>query len=1814
MKYLFTFVFFSYLLLKPVYSGDYAEDSPVEYCSIIASEDATVFNDQADGSVADSNFGSGTMLYVKPSNTGFVNKRSFFKFEQLICTETGQPIPSNALINKAVLRLFINGNHIQTTHQLQKVSAGHSWNESSITWNNQATVNAEMLDSTGTSTNLDPLTVWDLTPDFIAIHQGNSENNGWRVSAVPTDSVLNHAYFSKEHSNTLAHPRLRIAYQLPQTDVLPPDSTPQLWQNPTLDYPFRGDCDGGLDMSKMNAYRIRYGNQVVLLSKEMQPDISMHALSQFILYLEHLDRQLQKIMGVEGYYEPNKLKGIPSYATFSCPIGHGGFDGTGMAVGGTHLMRAHGQDAQKAKQDMVAVAAHEMLHRFLNGSQYAYMQSPDVGHAALNALEPILLAQFDTGFHVYQANNTAMPLEIYAFNSYWAGWERYLNTPSLTWADYYGDAEYERFNNNIKSGQNWVEAKGKAPDFNEVQMIQASIVQWIERSHGIVGLRAFYQQMAQYNYNLLAERGEGEAKKSRIFYALANGLQVNPVPYFNYWKFPVSAEMQSYIVTKGYNNTSILTGIDAFTDNDGDGFNELAGDFDDSNSTVYPKAPELMDGIDNNLDGQIDETFFYDEITDMSPHQSNTQASLPLLIHGSIPTTGNVGDEDSLTFTLTEGAFVSFMIRSVDGHQTTEKNGIELNTFMGSLYIDRQVVLNVAVDNKAIAQTTKYYRAGQHTLRVRGLAVGDYLATGGRYVVQAYINKHKPKDIDSDPLALTPYKSTYFTAGEANPDFSCESQRGASNAECLGVLSIYNTFDGENWVDDRGWLVGDNVCDWAGVNCDANGVSDLVFSNSQRFLKGNIRSIDWSGLSHVRVLKFGLSKYLYGALPSEFSSMQLEQMSFNTSPNLCVFSEDRAWFDAIAITSVTLPDCIDSDNDGVEDTFGSDLCPAGNTVDMDNDNDGCDDVLEDLDDDNDGVEDVDDAFPLDSTESVDTDGDGVGNNADTDDDNDGIADEEDASPLDPEVGDDQSPVIGNVEVLTFEATGELTHIELVAPEVTDNNANAPTITADLVGSLALGEHSITWTATDFAGNQTTKVQTIIIEDTTAPEFDELKVLTLNAKGRLTNISAESENVAFDLVDGELLTTLVGETELLSGHHDVELTAVDLSGNRANTTLPIDILPETSLSTERNVEAGGAYTQSVTLSGEASSYPVQLSYQLTLNGDVVDTLNGLINEGTQGQVTFTIPVDAVVSDNVVLTLLSATNAFVGEVNQTQLTVIENNAAPLLDGELSQNGESVSVVDPDNGLVTITATVSDVNQIDSHELTWDVEDSAFVDEAIDNNILTFEINPENLAEGTYAVVITATENNTAESLQVSQRVQFVVEELAVLDTETDSDGDGIVDSEEGYSDSDGDGIADYLDDDSNTTRLPSAENTEPMQTSPGLTMSLGSLAASQGSSSEYASLTVDDLAALVGDDAADTQDNHYETTTPLYNFTIAGLAEQGDSVAVVIPLEAGTSLPSGAGYRKYNTTNGWFAFVEDENNSVSSALADENGNCPAANDVSYSPESGLGLVEGDNCIQLVIEDGGPNDADFEVNGSIEDPGAIVTEQQNHAPVIELTSYYDVDEETQVTLDASRSTDDDGDTLTYSWVQLSGTLVELIDITNSQLTFISPSVSTDEALSFELTVDDGFDSSNQTVQVMVKQVNKAPVVSIDAHAISGQENTTLMLNAIGSDVDGDALSYQWQQLSGTDVSFDNATASQVTMTLPEVSADEVIEVQVTVNDGETSTTTITTFTVENKVEVITVTPEKNSNSGGGSMGILLLLTVLVRLRKPTFVKIAA
>lgn len=100
---------------------------------------------------------------------------------------------------------------------------------------------------------------------------------------------------------------------------------------------------------------------------------------------------------------------------------------------------------------------------------------------------------------------------------------------------------------------------------------------------------------------------------------------------------------------------------------------------------------------------------------------------------------------------------------------------------------------------------------------------------------------------------------------------------------------------------------------------------------------------------------------------------------------ITITATDGQFSDQLAPFSIrVLPDY---DEDGLPNNCDADCVASGFT--------------EDLDDDNDGVPDINDALPLDASDSVDTDGDGIGNNADNDDDGDGVLDNADLFPLDP---------------------------------------------------------------------------------------------------------------------------------------------------------------------------------------------------------------------------------------------------------------------------------------------------------------------------------------------------------------------------------------------------------------------------------------------------------------------------------------------------------------------------------------------------------------------------------------------------------------------------------------------------------------------------------------------------------------------------------------------------------------------------------------------------------------------------------------------
>jgi len=126
---------------------------------------------------------------------------------------------------------------------------------------------------------------------------------------------------------------------------------------------------------------------------------------------------------------------------------------------------------------------------------------------------------------------------------------------------------------------------------------------------------------------------------------------------------------------------------------------------------------------------------------------------------------------------------------------------------------------------------------------------------------------------------------------------------------------------------------------------------------------------------------------------------------------------------------------------------------------------------------------------------------------------------------------------------------------------------------------------------------------------------------------------------------------------------------------------------------------------------------------------------------------------------------------------------------------------------------------------------------------------------------------------------------------------------------------------------------------------------------------------------------------------------------------------------------------------------------------APDLSYSPNSDF---HGTDSFTFKVNDG-------TVDSSIE-TATITISPINDIPIANAGSDQSVNPSTSVTLDGSQSSDVDGDSITYSWIQTSGTPVTLTDdtVVNPQLS----TPSTDDTLSFMLTVSDGTATSNPDV----------------------------------------------------------------------------------------------------------------------------------------------
>ena len=158
-----------------------------------------------------------------------------------------------------------------------------------------------------------------------------------------------------------------------------------------------------------------------------------------------------------------------------------------------------------------------------------------------------------------------------------------------------------------------------------------------------------------------------------------------------------------------------------------------------------------------------------------------------------------------------------------------------------------------------------------------------------------------------------------------------------------------------------------------------------------------------------------------------------------------------------------------------------------------------------LDGDGDGVADDDDNCPnVANGDQTDTDGDGEGDACDSDDDDDGVDDENDPYPLDATRSVDETPPEIDVSDFAVEARipagVNLTRSVYLDHVSVSDDADSPDqirISTTPLSPLGLGEHTVTFTASDRAGNTASATATVTVTDSTAPAIHAPDAVTIN---------------------------------------------------------------------------------------------------------------------------------------------------------------------------------------------------------------------------------------------------------------------------------------------------------------------------------------------------------------------------------------------------------------------------------------------------------------------------------------------------------------------------------------------------------------------------------------------------------------------------------------------------------------------------------------------------------------------------------------------
>ena len=465
----------------------------------------------------------------------------------------------------------------------------------------------------------------------------------------------------------------------------------------------------------------------------------------------------------------------------------------------------------------------------------------------------------------------------------------------------------------------------------------------------------------------------------------------------------------------------------------------------------------------------------------------------------------------------------------------------------------------------------------------------------------------------------------------------------------------------------------------------------------------------------------------------------------------------------------------------------------------------------------------------------------------------------------------------------------------------------------------------------------------------------------NATGRLTKV-ALGEATAVDALDGDLVP-VADRLAFLPGVSVVTWTATDAAGNEGSATQNVVVSPQVSTRPKDRAAEGGTYDFTVVLNGPAPAYPVVVPVTLggtaELDSDyTVDADSITIASGRKGVMSITVLADdAEEGEETIEISLGAPEeyAVLGATILSTISIIESDVPPALKLAVSQGEQKGRKVSASGGAVSVALSILDVNG--THTVDWSSSDNNLVATSEDGS-LTFEFDPSALAEGGYEVTAIVTDSAIADqTFTIGTLVRVSAEETV----EADSDGDGVPDSKD-------------LSEETNVIAINADAGDVAVSADEGVKLVIGD--AAQASGTAGIGITEDTIAAS-GQDGGEAPtngaDEDFDYPAGLYDFQVQDLPVPGQSVRLVIPVASG--VPAGAVFRKYTEDAGWFDFVIDDNNAVATAPGSD-GACPSVGSDAFV----AGLTEGDTCLQITVQDGGPNDADGQTNGEYDDPSGI------------------------------------------------------------------------------------------------------------------------------------------------------------------------------------------------------------------------------------------